>query len=114
MGREQCSKRKGTNRIKRAPMQIVETGLTIERIAIDINGELSETMRRNRYILVVSDYYSKWTESHLMQNMEAQTVAIIVVEEFIVRYGVPYAIHSDDYFVLSVIPLKLLNVSTNR
>lgn len=94
-GCEQCSKRKGPNRKKCAPMQIVETGRTMERIAIDILGELPETMRRNRYILVVSDYYSKWTESNPMPNMEARTVAKIVVEEFIVRYGVPYAIHSD-------------------
>lgn len=40
---------------------------------------------RNRYILVVSDYCSKWTESYPMPNMEARTVAKIVVEEFIVR-----------------------------
>lgn len=35
-GCEQCSKRKDPNRTKRAPMQIVETGRTIDRIAIDI------------------------------------------------------------------------------
>ena len=89
------SKRKGPNRTKRAPMQLVETGRPMERIATDILGELPETINGNRYILVVSDYYTKWTESYPMLNMEARTVAKIIVEEFIARFGVPYSIHSD-------------------
>jgi transposase InsO family protein len=75
-------------------MQLVETGRPMERIATDI-GELPETINGNRYILVVSDYYTKWTESYPMPNMEARTVAKIIVEEFIARFGVPYSIHSD-------------------
>lgn len=94
-GCERCSKRKGPNRTKRAQMQIVETGRTIEKIAIDFWDELPETMRGNRYILAVSDYYLKWSESCPMPTIEARTVAKIVVEEFIVWYGVPLAIHSD-------------------
>lgn len=67
----------------------------MERIATDILGELPMTEKGNRYILVISDYYSKWTESFPMKNMEAETVAKIIVEQFIVRLGVPYVIHSD-------------------
>ena len=44
----------------------------MERIATDILGELPETEDGNRYILVVSDYFSKWTESFAMSNMEAK------------------------------------------
>ncbi|VDI21683.1 Hypothetical predicted protein [Mytilus galloprovincialis] len=67
----------------------------MERIATDILGELPETESGNKYILVVSDYYTKWTESFAMPNMEAKTVAKIIVEEVIVRFGVPHWIHSD-------------------
>lgn len=30
-----------------------------------------------------------------MQNMDAQTVAKILVEEVVARFGTPYSIHSD-------------------
>ncbi|CAG2221978.1 unnamed protein product [Mytilus edulis] len=59
---------------KRAPMAIVETSSPMERLATDILGELPETENGNRYILVVTDYYTKWTESFPMPNMEASTV----------------------------------------
>ena len=67
----------------------------MERIAIDILCELPSTEQGNRHILVVSDYYTKWTEAFAMPNMEAQTVAKILVQEIIARFGVPYSIHSD-------------------
>jgi hypothetical protein len=40
-------------------------------------------------------YYTKWTECFAMPNMEAQTVATLLVEEVIVRLGTPYVIHTD-------------------
>jgi hypothetical protein len=43
-------------------MQIVETGFPMERIAMDILCELPETSGGNKHILVISDYYTKWTE----------------------------------------------------
>jgi hypothetical protein len=62
----------------------------MERIAAYIMGELPETENGNKYILVVSDYFTKWTECFAMPNMEARTVVKIIVEEVIVRFGAPY------------------------
>ena len=76
-------------------MQTVQVGYPMERLATDILGEFPETEHQNRYILVVSDYFSKWTEAFPMPNMEAKTVARIIVNEVICRFGVPNAIHSD-------------------
>ncbi|KAK3102810.1 hypothetical protein FSP39_014067 [Pinctada imbricata] len=94
-GCEICAKRKGPPKDKRAPMKVVEAGFPMERIALDILGELPKTDSGNKYIVVISDYYTKWTESFAMPNMEARTVAKILVEEVISRYGVPTYIHSD-------------------
>ena len=76
-------------------MEIVPTGYPMERIAIDILGELPLTENGNKYILVVADYFTKWTESFAMPNMESRTVATILVEEVISRFGVPAVLHSD-------------------
>ncbi|VDH97082.1 Hypothetical predicted protein [Mytilus galloprovincialis] len=94
-GCDKCAMRKTPTKKKRAPMAIVETSSPMERLATDILWELPETENGNRYILVVSDYYTKWTESFPMPNMEASTVVKIIVEEVIARFGVPSWIHSD-------------------
>ena len=53
------------------------------------------TERGNKYVLVVSDYFTKWTECFAMSNMEAETVAKLIVYEVISRFGIPNKIHSD-------------------
>ena len=67
----------------------------MERIAVNILGPLPETSRKNKFILVVSDYFTKWTESYPIPNQEANTVAEKLVREFICRFGVPHQLHSD-------------------
>ena len=94
-GCDACSKRKGPIPSKRAPMQIVRSGFPMERIAIDILGELHETPRGNKYIVVIGDYFTKWTEALPIPNMEACTVAKVLVENVLCRFGIPQVIHSD-------------------
>jgi hypothetical protein len=47
----------------------------MERIAMDILCELPVTSGGNKHILVISVYYTKWTECFAIPNMEAKTVA---------------------------------------
>ena len=94
-GCEHCLKQKGPKKTRKAPMKIQASGYPMERIATDILGELPITESGNKYILVVSDYYTKWVESFPMPNMEASTVAEIIVKEVVTRFGVPNSIHSD-------------------
>ena len=91
-GCEACSKGKGPIPTKRAPMQIVRSGNPMERIAIDILGELPQTAKGNKYILVVSDYFTKWTEALPLPNIGACTVAKILVDEVLCRFGIPQTI----------------------
>ena len=46
-------------------------------------------------MLVIGDYFTKWTEVFPMKDMEAATVAKILVREFICCYGTPEQIHTD-------------------
>ncbi|CAG2214803.1 unnamed protein product [Mytilus edulis] len=90
-----CNKKKKPIPKRKAPMQVKESGYPMERIAMDILGELPAIEKGNTYILVISDFYTNWTESHPMPNMEASTVANILMTEVISRFGVPTIIHSD-------------------
>lgn len=90
-----CQKRNSPTKRHKAPMKQHLSGAPFERIALDILGPLPESYRGNKYILVVSDYFTKWVESYGIPNQEAITVTEVLVREFISRYGVPLQIHSD-------------------
>ena len=90
-----CAAKKGPRRTPHAPLQIINVGSPMERVAIDITGPLPVSASGNRYILVVMDYFSKWPEAYAIPNQEATTVAQVLVNEFLSRFGVPYELYSD-------------------
>ena len=48
-----------------------------------------------RYILVIADYFSKWTEAFPIKDKYADTVADVLVDKIILRFEMPLVIHSD-------------------
>ena len=67
----------------------------MERIALDLLAPLSVTLQGSEYILVISDYFTKWTECYVISNQEATTVADKLLNEFISRFGVQRQLHND-------------------
>ena len=65
------------------------------RVGIDITGQYKTTNDGNRYILAVSDYFTKWVEAYPIKDQEAKTMAEGFVKEFMKRKGVQMIIHSD-------------------
>ena len=47
------------------------------------------------FILVVADYFTKWTEAYTLPNQETATVAHKLVEELFFRFSLPHQLHSD-------------------
>ena len=90
-----CARKKPGPGRGREPMQHVSVGVPLEKIAIDIVGPLPKTENGNEYIMVVSDYFTKWVEAYAIPDHTAQTVADKLLNEFICRYGMPQSIHSD-------------------
>ena len=90
-----CATRKSPTKPARAPMVPSRVGNPMERMALDILGPLPVTTRGNKYIIVVCDYFTRWGEAYSLPNQEAVTVARVLVEEWICRFGTPDTIHSD-------------------
>ena len=70
-------------------------GEPLERIAVDLLGPLPLTYDKNKYILVVTDYFTRFAEAYALPDIEATTVADKLLVEFICKYGVPVQIHTD-------------------
>lgn len=92
---EPCGKRKGPKTKTRSPIKQHISGAPMERLAVDIMGPLPTSEAGNKYLMVVGDYFTKWTEAIPLPNQEAKTVADALVTQVITRFGVPDSLHSD-------------------
>ena len=92
---EDCASRKQPPKPHRAPLKLDQPGVPMQRVAMDILGPLAETERGSKYVLVIAEYFTKWTEAFPMPNMEAHTVANLLVYHFICRFGAPDYLHTD-------------------
>jgi hypothetical protein len=66
------------------------------RIFIDVLDTGKETRNGNSKILVVVDQSTRWIEAYPMPDARAETIANIIVNQWIARYGCPIFIHTDN------------------
>ena len=90
-----CGSRKQPPRRAKAPLQQYNVGCPMERIALDLSGPYPVSRKGNKYLLVVSCYFSKWLEAIPLKNQETTTIAEALVNKFISVHGVPLQIHAD-------------------
>ena len=111
-----CARRKAYGSRKAPLHPIPPADMVWERIAMDIVGPLQETQNGNKYILVISDYASRFVITIAMEDQRAQTVAKHFVDKVITKYGAPGKVLTDQgtNFLSKLIQkfanfLKLLN-----
>jgi hypothetical protein len=92
---DMCARRKPGPGCGKSHIQQEISYQRLDRIALDILGPLPCTSDGNQYIVVISDYFTKYVEAYALKDHTALTVADKLVTEFICRYGVPSIIHSD-------------------
>jgi hypothetical protein len=66
-----------------------------ELIGIDLIGPLEITSSGNRYIIVMTEYLTKWVEAKAIPDKKASTVAKFLHNDVIARFGTPKRILSD-------------------
>jgi Integrase zinc binding domain/Integrase core domain len=77
------------------PLHTIPVGQPFERVGIDIVGPLPVTSRGNRYIVVATDYLTKWPEAKPLSNATAEAVAQFIYDDIICRHGAPTFLLSD-------------------
>ena len=58
-------------------------------------GPLPTSSHGNKYILVITDLFTKWVEAFPLKDTTATTLATTILNEVICRYGVPSGLHSN-------------------
>ena len=91
----ECASRKGKPPPSRVPLTQLPTGAPFDRIAMDILDTHKPTSKGHRYVLVIADYFSKYTDAFPLRRHTAKAVADTLMTRWIVYHGVPKAIHTD-------------------
>ena len=92
---DNCAARKTVPVPSRAPLCQFLVGEPMERLSMDILGPLPTSTKGNKYVLVLVDGFTKWTEAYALPNQEAKTIVEVIVNEFVCRFGTPLQILSD-------------------
>ena len=66
-----------------------------EKWALDFVGPISPTSRKKKYILVCTDYVTKWVEAKALFIAIEKLVVEFIYEEIFTRFGVPREIVID-------------------
>ena len=111
----QCAKK--PHLPERAPLVSVTTTRPLELVCMDFLS-LEESKGKYSSILVITDHFTGYAIAVPTRNQEAKTVAKCLVEHFIVHYGIPERLHSDQggSFMGRVIThmCRLLNISKSN
>ena len=66
-----------------------------EKVFIDLVS-MSESVRKNRYMLTVQDGFTRFASAYPICNKKAGTVARVLIREHFSVFGLPNQIHSDN------------------
>ena len=71
----------------KAPMNPIPVVGPFDMVGIDIVGPLPLTKHKNRYLLVIVDYFTKWPEVFAIKSIDAEVIAKIFTEEIVCRHS---------------------------
>ena len=91
---DRCQRIKTRNQNHKAPLTPMPVVDTFDRWHIDIL-ELTQTKDGYRYVLLVVDSFSKWSEAFAIKTQDASVIAKVLYEEIFTRYGCPKVLLSD-------------------
>ena len=90
-----CAKRKSPENLKIGLNPINVAEYPFHMMGMDILGPLKQTINGNKYILVFTDYLTRWPEAFAIKNREAKTIAKVFINEIVSRHSAPKILLSD-------------------
>lgn len=113
---DRCLRRKTPTNV-RAPLFNIKTYEPLELVCMDFLS-IERSKGGYEYILVITDHFTKYAVAIPTRNMTAKTTAQAFYNNFVIPYGIPYKIHSDQgaNFESSLIKelCLLLNIQKTR
>ena len=90
-----CAMKKSPRTGHRAHLLPIPIESPFHRAGVDGVGPLPVTHSGNRYIVVFTDYFTKWVEAFAVPSIEAEQTARLLLDEIIARHSAPRELLSD-------------------
>ena len=90
-----CSQNKKAHAQPRAPLGQFHAGYPMERVHLDILGPFNTSNSGNNYVLMMVDQFTKWVEMAALPEQTAKLIAEKFIVHFVVTFGCPLEIHTD-------------------
>ncbi|CAH1272763.1 RTL1 [Branchiostoma lanceolatum] len=91
---QHCATRTAPTPSARAPLKPIRADGPFKKVAMDLT-ELPKSKKRNRYCLVLQDFFTKYANAYAIPRQDAPTVAQVLFTHYIREHGVPSSLHSD-------------------
>ncbi|GFV01474.1 hypothetical protein TNCV_2960681 [Trichonephila clavipes] len=103
----ECNRYKPTNQKAEGLLRTPAYAQRFETLAIDLFGPLLETPTGKKWIFIVEDASTKWVELFSLAEATAEYCAKTLIEEVLLRYGLPRRLISDNgpQFISAVMQL---------
>ena len=92
----QCAKNRIRLRKRTNPLALFPATVPLRSVAIDILGPLTKTKKKMRFLLVMTDRFTKLTQVVPLRTITALSVATAFVEHWVFKYGPPQTLVSDN------------------
>lgn len=92
----ECQRYKPSNMVPAGLLQTPVMRQRLEVIAVDLFGPLPEGPSGQKWVFVIEDTTTRWTELFALTHATAEECAWTLVNEYCLRYGVPRRIISDN------------------
>ncbi|GBN31098.1 Retrovirus-related Pol polyprotein from transposon 17.6, partial [Araneus ventricosus] len=90
-----CIQRRGFHKNFKAPIQKIPTAdYPFQKVAFDAIGPLVTSKHGNKWIIVMSDYFTRYAEAYALPNIQSSNVARVLID-FISRHGIMQVLYSD-------------------
>jgi len=90
-----CSKRKAYG-AKSAPLKPIDIQkYPFQMVSLDLVGPLIESYKSNRYIMVISEFVTRYLVTVPLPNKETKTIAEAFIQHIILKFGNPTEVLSD-------------------
>ena len=79
----------------RAPLLSKPVENAFDRVAVDCLGPFPRSNAGNRYVVVFTEYLTRSPEAFAVPNIDARTIANLLVEKILAHHGAPRTLLSD-------------------
>ena len=91
-----CARNRIAEKAKTNPLKLFPAKGPLESVAMDILGPLPRTKHGNRFLLVITDRYSKVTKTVPLRVITALSAARAFLDHWVYAYGAPISLLTDN------------------